>query len=284
MADTDIERKSARTLRRNRAAYEAAQKQLDTPMTLLALVLGILLAVQFLYDLDESTNQTFELVGWLIWAIFVVEYLVLLWLAPSRKEMMRTHKLDLFLILVPFFRPLRALRVLRMFAGFGAAFVMGRRIIARRGLQWILLSVVFVIVVGAALTLMAERQDPAASITDFGTAIWWAVVTSTTVGYGDVSPVTPLGRGIAVMLMIVGIALLSVITANVASLFLEQDVQDENDELREELQAVNAKLDLLLGTAINLNGAAAAVDVEPTTLASNAPASEMPDVVGNTYT
>ena len=73
-----------------------------------------------------------------------------------------------------------------------------------------------------------------------------AIVTSTTVGYGDVAPITPAGRAIAVVLMTVGIALLSLITAHVASLFAEQDVQDENDELKAELAIMHEKLDLLL--------------------------------------
>lgn len=231
---------------RDQAAYETAQRAVDAPMTVLALVLGVILAVQYLADLSDSTNRTLEIVGWVIWALFVIEFAVLLWLAPSRKTMVKTHKLDLFLILVPFLRPLRALRALRMLAGFGAAFVTARRIIARRGLQWVLLAVIGVIVVGAFLTLIAERQDPTASIDNFGTALWWAIVTCTTVGYGDVSPVTPAGQGVAVLLMIVGIALLSLVTANVASLFVEQDVQDENDELRAELAVMNDKLDTLL--------------------------------------
>lgn len=121
-----------------------------------------------------------------------------------------------------------------------------RRVMTQRGLQWIVLTVAGVIFGAAALTMVVERQDPDASITSFGTALWWAIVTCTTVGYGDHSPVTPAGQGIAVVLMLVGIALLSIITANIASLFVEQDVQDENDELRAELDSLNAKLDELL--------------------------------------
>ena len=98
--------------------------------------------------------------------------------------------------------------------------------------------------------MMAERQDPSSSIDSFGTALWWAIVTSTTVGYGDVSPVTPGGRGVAVVLMLAGIALLSIVTANIASLFVESDLEDENDELREQLDEVNKKLDRLLSQSV----------------------------------
>ena len=235
---------------KNAAAYESAQRQLDVPMSILAIVLGIVLTVQFFGNTSEGTNATLEGVGWLIWAAFVVEYLLLLWLAPDRKRMIRTHKLDLLLIVVPFLRPLRVLRLLRAFAGFAAGLTMAKRVMARRGMQWVTLSVLIVIVIGAALTMFAERQDPQGAITSFGTALWWAVVTSTTVGYGDVAPITPAGRAIAVVLMIVGIALLSLVTANVASLFVEQDVQDENDELKAELATLHEKLDLLIETSV----------------------------------
>lgn len=231
---------------RNASAYDLAGKYLDTPMTILAVALGVILLVQYFGSLTSAQNTTLDVVSWLIWAAFVLEYLLLLWLAPSKKEMVRTHILDLFLILVPFLRPLRVLRLLRVFAGFSAAAVMTRRIFVRRGLNWIIVAVVGIIVVGAGLTLVAERRDADTAIDSFGTALWWAVVTCTTVGYGDVSPITPAGRAIAVVLMIVGIALLSLVTANVASLFVEQDTQEESDELRAQLAEINAKLDRLL--------------------------------------
>lgn len=242
----DANQDNNKGLHRSQANYEAAQKYLDVPMTLLAVVLGIILCVQFFGNPSDSLNATLEAMSWLIWAAFVVEYLLLLWLAPDRRQMVRTHKLDLFLIIVPFLRPLRILRLLRAVAGFAVGFNTARRVMSRRGMQWVVVAVLLIIITGAVLTMIAERQDPGAAITSFGTALWWAVVTSTTVGYGDVAPITPAGRAIAVVLMIVGIAVLSVLTANIASLFVEQDVQDENDQLKAELAAMHKKLDLLL--------------------------------------
>jgi voltage-gated potassium channel len=68
----------------------------------------------------------------------------------------------------------------------------------------------------------AEHDAPGANITNFGDAIWWAFVTVTTIGYGDYFPVTFEGRFIAVLLMLSGLALVSVITVSFASWFLDR--------------------------------------------------------------
>lgn len=74
-------------------------------------------------------------------------------------------------------------------------------------------SVTLLMYIGALAELDVERGVPGASITDFGEAIWWSFVTVTTVGYGDLSPVTWQGRCIAIGLMITGVALIGIVTA-----------------------------------------------------------------------
>lgn len=68
----------------------------------------------------------------------------------------------------------------------------------------------------------AEHRAPGANITQYGDALWWAFVTITTIGYGDYYPVTFEGRAIAVLLMLSGLALVSVITVSFASWFLDR--------------------------------------------------------------
>jgi voltage-gated potassium channel len=69
---------------------------------------------------------------------------------------------------------------------------------------------------------IAEHHAHGGNIHDFGQGLWWAVVTVTTVGYGDRYPVTPMGQGVAVVLMLAGIGLIGALTATVASYFVEQ--------------------------------------------------------------
>jgi voltage-gated potassium channel len=81
---------------------------------------------------------------------------------------------------------------------------------------------VFFVYFIALATLDAERHAPGASITTFGDAIWWAIVTLATVGYGDVYPVTTIGRIYAVMLMVGGVAIVGTASALVISYITER--------------------------------------------------------------
>jgi len=119
--------------------------------------------------------------------------------------------------------------------------------------------------VSSLAVLDAERDVPAASITSFGEAVWWTLTTISTVGYGDRYPVTFEGRFVAAALMVTGIALLGVVTASIASWFVEnlrragaeieedlsdvaQDVERTEGQLAAvlaELRVISARLDAL---------------------------------------
>ena len=78
---------------------------------------------------------------------------------------------------------------------------------------------------GGTLVFVAEHNHASSQITSLGDSYWWAMVTMTTVGYGDYAPVTPLGRGVAGALMIFGIAALSITTASIATLMTRSPQQ-----------------------------------------------------------
>lgn len=105
----------------------------------------------------------------------------------------------------------------------------------------------YALVVSGALTLLcsvlildAERSNPKANIHSYGDAIWWALTTVSTVGYGDHYPVTALGRLVALVLIIAGVSLFGVVTAAVASYFVQHIAQDspsdESDSLDDRLR------------------------------------------------
>jgi len=113
-------------------------------------------------------------------------------------------------------------------------------------LHYVLLAVFsFVIFIGVAVFLI-EQSSPIANIHTIGDGIWWAFSTVAAVGYGDRVPVTFFGRSLAIILMFVGIALFSVITANIASFFVEEDEEKELAEIKSKIINLENKIDKLL--------------------------------------
>jgi voltage-gated potassium channel len=100
-----------------------------------------------------------------------------------------------------------------------------------------LLTVTAIVVAGAA-----QSAFSAGEFTSLWDGVWWAVVTVTTVGYGDLYPKTVQGRLIGMVLMFVGIGFLSLLTAAVASRFVRQDTGDELSEVIQSLERLEADL------------------------------------------
>lgn len=91
------------------------------------------------------------------------------------------------------------------------------------------------------MVLDAEQNHPESLIKNFSDAIWWAIVTVTTVGYGDLFPVTTDGRVLGVCLMIGGLALFSVVTATLASYIVSKVGDGEQEDLKEAEQILQLR-------------------------------------------
>jgi voltage-gated potassium channel len=102
-----------------------------------------------------------------------------------------------------------------------------RNILRHRGLNWVLLIVLVLNLIAAAMVLEFEGGNPEATIASYPDALWWALTTITTVGYGDRFPMSSPGRAVAVVLMIAGIAMFGVITATIAAYFVEQQAEED---------------------------------------------------------
>ncbi len=218
-------------------ALERFERMTAWPMLLLSLAIIPLLVIPIAVDLSRGTARTFDELDWVIWAAFAAEYGIRLYLAPSRGSFFRHNLLDLVVVLLPFLRPLRVMRsarALRLLRAGRAMTFLGRagetvkNILTRHGLHYALLIALLSIVGGATLVWSLERHTTGpTAIRTFGDAIWWAVTTVATVGYGDKVPTTAEGRGVAVLLMMIGIGVFGLLAASLASLFVEQRVKSE---------------------------------------------------------
>lgn len=193
----------------------------------LALVFLVAYAVPILEpDIPAGYDRLCNLVILVVWAAFGMHYVASLLLAEERVKWFWRHLLDLFILVVPFLRPLRLLQLVMLLRVVNASGTRGLR--GRVGLYVGFGSTLLAFVASLAV-LDAERDAPGASIVTFADALWWAATTMTTVGYGDLFPVTGTGRLVAVGLMVSGIALLGTVTASVASWLIESVVEESTE-------------------------------------------------------
>ncbi|QEU80756.1 potassium channel family protein [Streptomyces subrutilus] len=211
------------------------ERRSQTPLLVLAVAFAAAYTVPIVApDAHPSVHRACLVTEWVVWAAFACDYLVRLALSPARGAFVRTHWMDLAAVVLPMIQPLRLLRLV------ATLLLVGRR--ARMAPQvrlttYVAGSVVGLLMFGSLAVLSVERDAPHGNIRNLGDALWWSVTTMTTVGYGDHSPTTGLGRLLAVGLMLSGIALLGVVTANIAAWFISRFERDDRAE-REQTAAI----------------------------------------------
>ena len=182
----------------------------ETPMTLFAIFTIPLLLGPYLWGDELHLGWDFA-----VWGVFATEFLVRLSLASDRRSYLRSHWVDALLVAVPCLWPLRLLRVaiiaLRIGVGIGHALSIERMLIYATTLA---------VVCACAARIVEPETFP--TLTD---ALWWALVTMSTVGYGAISPATDTGKAVAVPLLIGGITVFGVLTANLASVMVREQAQ-----------------------------------------------------------
>jgi voltage-gated potassium channel len=206
--------------------HEVAWELSFAMLALAFVVTGFIEDVQWLFYID-----------WTITAIFIAEFTTRLAASYDRRAYWRGHWIDVF-ALVPGFRSFRLLRLLRLlrlvrfFAGVYRAMGQFERVARNRGVLLLFMVWLGVVVITSLAFFAAEfGQNP--NVRDPLDAMWWGVVTLTTVGYGDVLPMTPEGRIAAIVLMVLGIGLFSAITATItSSLLTDRASQSPADRLR----------------------------------------------------
>ncbi|MFJ7985678.1 potassium channel family protein [Streptomyces sp. NPDC096351] len=241
------------------------------PLLVLAVAFGVAYAVPIVApDAAPWVHRLCNRVEWAVWAAFALDYLVRLALAPARWAFVRSHPLDLLSVLLPLVQPLRLLRVV------STLLLVGRR--ARMAPQitlttYVAGAVVGLMMFGSLAVLHVERDAPEGNIKTLGDAVWWSFTTMTTVGYGDHAPTTGLGRILAVGLMLSGIALLGVVTANIAAWFISRFDRDDAVERRqtELLEALTREVRELRAEVARLSAPAGAAADGPTLPAVPAP-------------
>ena len=217
---------NGRNIARREALLHRIERLTELPLLILAFVMIPLLVGPLLWELSSKEEAIFLTLDWFIWAIFAIDLVIKLIVSPNRLAYLKRHWLEVLVVVIPFFRPLRIIRVLV----FGSrAWVGTRRLV---NVDFLLVYGIGLIMITATVVASVEGGE-GASIQSFPDALWWAITTITTVGYGDMVPVSALGRAMGYILMLGGIAFFSGITANLASFLVRG--KDGRDKVLKDL-------------------------------------------------
>ncbi|KRN58190.1 ion transporter [Limosilactobacillus secaliphilus] len=210
----------------------------NSVMALLAVISVVLMTLDYADKIDIDTGY-WALIDNVILVIFTIDYFTRLLLSKSKKQFFKNNLFDL-LSIIPvngifafcrinrigrLFRLLKFTRLLRMTRLIG---LLGRleKFLKMNGLVYYCYLAIAVLVVTSSLYSIAEKVN-------FSTALWWSITTATTVGYGDISPHTALGKFAAIVDMLIGIGLIGMLTSNLTNFFSQQDDSDMKQEIRQ---------------------------------------------------
>ena len=224
--------------------------RVHTPFEPVVLAATLSLIPILIIEADTTSDgwRTFATVAnWVIWAIFATELVAVLVFAKRKRAALRAHWLDVAIVVltVPllgkalaWIRFARFVRLARFGVIIGRALQADRRLTSGDSLRIAsILTIAAICIAGAAQAAFASGD-----FTSLWDGIWWAVTTTTTVGYGDLYPTTVSGRIIGMMLMFLGIGFLSLLTASIASRFVKQERGEEHIEVLEALRRIEAEV------------------------------------------
>ncbi len=205
--------------RGERSVREIRYENITTiPMIIASFVFLLSMSILILDDLNyfQGIDAVLIAVLFIVWIAFWVDFIVRFALSANRRSFLRHNIIDFVSLIVPVARPFLLLVYLSRLPYFSGR--EGKNVRARVIVYLLSFSVLYTYVI-SLLVYSAERDAPGASINSYGNSVWWALTTLSTVGYGDVVPVTIVGRIYAGFLMLGGMLLVGATTGLVVSWF-----------------------------------------------------------------
>ncbi len=202
------------------------------PMAIFGLAWLVLAIVVLSTDVNGSASTVAVASLFALWVIMLVEYLVRLVVTPDRRGYLKRRWVEPATVVVPPFQSWHMVGIEKMSLLVREGELRVESILRHHSLFRVLIAAVGTLFLGAWLVLLFEERAKGTNIHDYPDALWWAIVTVTTVGYGDRFPITEGGRIVAVILMLVGIGLIGVLTATVASVFIKEHTDANKEEFR----------------------------------------------------
>lgn len=216
---------------------------------LLLSAVSIFLALLDISNVININNPPFIYIDKSILVIFWIDYIVRFYKSDNKLRFFKENIFDL-LAIIPFdsifyffraFRVLRLIKLLRLIRIIGFAGKIQKnikRFFKTNGFIYLIIITVILVLLGAEIYSVAESAN-------YMDSLWWAIATTTTVGYGDISPHTEVGRFVAIVLMILGIGLIGSVTSTVTAYFVEEKKDEAKSNVETELQELKNQVKLL---------------------------------------
>ena len=218
----------------------------DTTIILLALISVILVLLGFA-DIIDLDNPPYSIIDLVIWAVFVIDYSWRFFTTKRKWSFILENIFDLLAILPlnaiftvfrlgRIFRLARLTKLLKLTRLLRVVGLTGKlekkvgKLLRTNGLLYIFYLNSFIVLLGSSILSVVEEKS-------FSDSLWWALVTVTTVGYGDIVPASIFGKWLAVLLMLVGIGTIGMLTSALTNFFVKDnpDNQIKLDKLQDEL-------------------------------------------------
>jgi voltage-gated potassium channel len=208
------------------------------PMALLGIAWLVIAIIIVTTDVNSSASTVLVGTLFVLWVILLVEYTVRLVVTPDRRGYLKRRWAEPATVVVPPLQGWHFVGIEKMCLLLHEGALRVEAILKHHSLFRVLIAAAATLFLGAWMVLLFEENAKGSNIHNYPDALWWAIVTVTTVGYGDRYPTTEGGRAVAVILMQVGIGLIGVLTATVASLF----IREHTDANKQEFQKGHADL------------------------------------------
>ncbi|WP_314661371.1 ion channel [Rothia mucilaginosa] len=228
---------------KNLAAWE---ERSSTPMFVASVLYLLAFAAPIMSTrIQEPYDGYLNIIQMILWGLFAADYCIRLYLAPRRLYFITHNLMNLAIVLLPAWRIVSFLAMIYMTAN------RQYKRLSELAVKLFGYTAIFIIMFALAI-YSVESSEPGTMIRDLPTAYWWTFTTLATVGYGDVYPVTGIGRVIAVVVMLYGVGMVAVATGALASWIIEKiggreeqeypATKADVDDLRQEISELRALL------------------------------------------